>query len=62
MNGFDWALQQMQSHVIVRRQAWAEKGLILLLVNFGGRASPLQENEDREHRSVGRHAGRPAGE
>ena len=36
MKGFDWALQQMQAHVIVRRQVWAEKGLMLLLVNFGG--------------------------
>ena len=36
MNGFDWALQQMQAHAIVRRQAWAEKGLVVLLVSFGG--------------------------
>lgn len=36
MQGFDWALQQMQSHAIVRRQAWAEKGMVVLLVSFGG--------------------------
>ena len=36
MNGFDWALLQMQEHAIVRRQAWADKGLVILLVNFGG--------------------------